>query len=42
MIVAGLQDGEPFVGHVDMIGVHYSEDHVVTGMYVSFDLDCRK
>lgn len=32
MVVAGLQDGEPFLGSVGMIGTHYVDDFIVTGM----------
>ncbi|GMH43983.1 hypothetical protein BSKO_11917 [Bryopsis sp. KO-2023] len=31
ILVAGMQDGEPFLGGVGMIGVHYINDHIATG-----------
>jgi 20S proteasome subunit beta 7 len=30
-VVAGIQEGEPFVGFVSMIGVSYSDNYVTTG-----------
>lgn len=31
IVVAGLQDGKPFLGTVTMLGVHYSDEHIATG-----------
>lgn len=31
LVVAGMQDGAPFVGFVSMIGVSYSDNYVTTG-----------
>lgn len=42
MVVAGIDDGEPFVGYVNMIGIHYSDDYVVTGGYMLIIAVARK
>lgn len=31
LIVGGVENGEPFLGTVGMIGTHYTDDHVTTG-----------
>lgn len=31
LVVGGLQDGQPFLGMVGMIGTHYTDSHVTTG-----------
>jgi len=31
-IIAGFQNGEKFLGHVDMYGAKIEADHFVTGM----------
>nr|ACO15738.1 Proteasome subunit beta type-4 precursor [Caligus clemensi] len=32
IVVAGLQDGEPFLGYISMIGLAFTEDAVTTGL----------
>lgn len=31
LVVGGIQDGQPFLGMVGMIGTHYTDAHVATG-----------
>lgn len=32
LVVAGFQDGESFLGYVDLVGTSYTDEYVVTGM----------
>ena len=32
LVVGGVQDGKPFLGTITMLGVHYSDDHIATGV----------
>lgn len=31
IVVGGIEKGEPFLGFVSMIGVHFTDDHIATG-----------
>lgn len=31
LLVAGMKDGEPFLGSVDLIGTQYEDNHIATG-----------
>lgn len=35
LVVGGVQDDKPFLGTITMLGVHYSDDHIATGLKIS-------
>ena len=42
LLVAGLQDGAPFLGFVDKIGVAYEETAIATGFGLHIALVCSR
>lgn len=31
-MVGGLEKGQPFLGYINLLGTHYTDKHITTGM----------